>query len=291
MKKLRLLSLTTLVLMFGVACGGSGGGNLDGDDGGGVGNPLALIAASADTTTEAGSAKTSMQMHMETPQGEIDMDADGAFDFDSKLGRMTMHMTVPGAPGPMDIEMVFQNLVIYMKYPAIAELPGSKPWIRMDLEKMGKETGMDLGALTQGANNDPSQALDYLRGVSDVEVVGEEEVRGAPATHYKGEIDFDKVVSQAPADLQERIKASIDLLKDSIGGSTIPVEVWIDEEGRVVRMVQDISFTEGAQKGSTMSMTAEFFDFGTPVKITTPPASQVMDLQELMGGMGAGTAP
>lgn len=289
MKNQRFAALGFVALLLGTACGQPQ------SDGGG--QALALIAASADTTTDAGTARMSMQVNTSTSQGDFSIDAEGTYDFANHLGEMTMHMDLPAAAGasgaPTDIEMVFEDLVIYMKYPAMTQMiPNAKPWIRMDLEKMGQQMGMDFGALTQAGGSDPSQTLDYLRGVSgDVEVVGEEEVRGAPATHYRATIELKKVAENAPAEIRERVASSIEMVASSIGTSTIPIEVWIDEQGRAVRMSQSFEYKEGLQAGSSMSMVTDIYDFGTEVDIKIPPASEVTDFEDLIGQMGMGATP
>ena len=288
MRVLRSLSLGLLVAVLAVACGQPAATLSEG-------NAAQLVAASADATTDAGTARMAMQMTMSTPQGEVTMDADGAYDFTNRKGEMSMTMELPegaGDMGPQTIDMVFEELVIYMKYPMMTQFaPGSKPWIRMDLEAIGRESGMDFGSMMQSGTSDPSQMLDWLRGVSgDVQVVGEEEVRGAPATHYTGTIDFNKVADQAPAVVRDRLKASIATMTEAIGTSTVPFDVWIDEQGRAVRMQQSFDFKGGATDGASMAMTVDIFDFGTEVDIQIPPASQTTDFEDLMGSMSGSTS-
>lgn len=289
MKNLRALTAGLAVLILGAACGTPGTTS--------DANGAALIAASADATTDAGTARMSMRMTMSMPEGEsmpqgaLTMDAEGSYDFANRRGEMSMTMELPAEAGPMggtqNIEMVFEDLVIYMKYPLMTQMaPGTKPWIKMDLEEVGEQAGMDFGSMMQSGTSDPSQMLEWLRGVSgDVQVVGEEDVRGAPATHYKGNIDFNKVADQAPAELREQMKTSIDAMTEAVGTSTLPFEVWIDEQGRAVRMVQSFDFEQGATAGASMSMTIDIFDFGTDVDIEIPPASETTDFGELMGSM------
>jgi len=291
MKTVRLGSLALFIALFGSACGQPPGEGAD---------ALKLIAASADTTTAEGTARMTMHMTMSMPQGEVTMDAEGSQDFANQRGEMTMTMQMPPEAGAMGgeqkIEMVFADLIVYMKFPMMSELaPGSKPWISMDLQKMGEEAGMDFGSLMQSGGNDPSQMLEWLRGVSgDIEVVGEEEVRGAPATHYRGTIDLKNVLEQMAGEMRSQMESTIDEMTETLGASTFPIDVWIDGEGRVVRMAQSFDFEKGATAGAFMTMTMDFFDFGIPVDVRVPPASQTTDFQELMGSMGSmgsGTAP
>ena len=292
MRVLRSLLLGLLMTVLAVACGQPAATLSEG-------NAAQLVAASADATTAAGTARMTMHMTMSMPQmqqGEVTMEAEGAYDFANGKGEMTMTMELPEEAGEMggtqSIDMVFEDLVVYMRYPMMSQLaPQAKPWIRMDLEAMGRESGMDFGSMMQSGSSDPSQMLEWLRGVAgDVEVVGEEEVRGASATHYTGTIDFNKVAEQAPADVRDQLKASISTMTESIGTSTVPFDVWIDDQGRAVRMQQSFDFTGGATDGASMSMTVDIFDFGTEVDIEIPPASQTSDFQDLMGSMSGSSS-
>ena len=277
-------ALVGVALVFG-GCGGSSPTT----------NPLAVIISAADKTKEAGTARVSMDMKMDGPTGAVTMTAEGLFDMASKTGEMTMEMEMPDAPaGTPDLgttEAVFQGTVIYMKMAALsAQLPPGKPWVSFDLQSVGEEVGLDFEALMQSGTSDPTQTLEYLRGASgEVETVGEEEVRGAPATHYRASISFDKILEQAPPELRDRLKPSIELMKEWAGADQIPVELWIDEEGRLVRMEQAFEYAAGPAAGSSMDMAMEMYDFGIEVDVQVPPPSQVTDLQELMSR--AGQAP
>ena len=287
MRSLRVTALSLLVVL-GAACGSAP--STSGTD------ALQLISASADATTSAGSALMSMEMEMETPEGGFSMTAEGGTDFETRQGEMTMQMDMPAAAGmgSMEIEVVMDGLVMYMKYPEMlmGQMPGGKAWVRMDLEALAEGSGMDMGSLMQSGGSDPAQMLEWLRGVSgDVEVVGEEEVRGVPATHYKGTMDFNKIAEQAPEELRETMKASVDAMVEAVGVSEMPFDVWIDGEGRAVRFSQNYEFTKGATAGASMSVVIEYFDFGAPVEIEIPPADETMDFSELMGGMGASATP
>lgn len=280
MRNVRVVTLALIAVFLGAACGEPAVDSRAGD----------LIAASADATTESGTARMTMQMSMTSPQASFDLHAKGVWDFADRLGRMTMNMDMPNGPEASGaVVMVFHDLVIYMKYPALTQAaPNMKPWLRMDLEKAGDEMGMDLGAMMQAGNSDPTQILHYLRGVSgDVEVVGEEEVRGLPATHYRGLFDLDKMVENAPPELRDRLASTVDTIDAVVGTGEIPFDVWIDDQGRAVRIMQSFDYTEGPQAGSEMSMTMEMLDFGADVTVKIPPASQTSDFQELMDQMGA----
>jgi hypothetical protein len=263
------------------ACGGDGGGTAD--------SPRAAVVQAADRTSDAGSSRASFEITMTgiTPE-PVTMTGEGIFDSAQRTGRLTMDMSDLGAGSGQNLgqaEMIFEEFVIYMKFPFLNELQeGLKPWLRFDIRELGKEKGFDLGQLSQLNRNDPSQALQYLRAASeDVEEVGEEEVRGVQTTHYRMNVDLRKVVEQAPEDHRAALRASIDELIQQSGIQNVPTEVWIDEDGLARRMTltyEGMQFAPG-QKGD-MKMTMELYDFGVEVDVEPPPANQVTDIQELI---------
>lgn len=56
-----------------------------------------------------------------------------------------------------------------------------------------------------------------------------------------------------------------------------PVDVWVDEQGRTVKLS-----TNGGGSENKFSFSLEFYDFGADLNISAPPASDVGSL----GGFG-----
>src|SRR6185437_3199115 len=196
--------------------------------------------------------------------------------------------------------------VMYMKFPdSIGRLLGGAnagKWMKLDLSKLGSDaSGAALG------QSDPTQALAYLEKASDdVKEVGHENVNGADATHYHATIDLGKSVDDAkvPPALRERVKA----MWQRHGGTapTIPADVWIDGDGRLVRMITTVdtaAMAGGALGASGASgfgaalpkviTTLNLSNFGEAVNVVAPPADQVIDLKGLgrnggglFGGLG-----
>ena len=84
------------------------------------------------------------------------------------------------------------------------------------------------------------------------------------------------------------------------GTSTQPVDVWVDKQGRVRRLSETVDMTHaapptpGATLPSSIALTLEYYDFGTPVRVEIPPADQTTDLGpmllKLSKGQGSGNA-
>jgi hypothetical protein len=242
-------------------------------------SPQAAVAQAATKTAESETYRTSITASMTgfAPQ-EVRMTGTGEVDAVSQRMHMTVNYDFAGQT--FGAEMAMDWPVIYMRFPAelAIPLPKGKSWIKFDLQKAGKELGIDFQQLMQAGQADPSQGLQYLRGASDVEEVGEESVRGVDATHYRGTVDFRRVARQFP-ELKESIENIIELSKVE----SVPTDVWIDDDGLVRRMrlaYQDMQFAPGQQ--GDMTMTMELYDFGVEVDVEPPPKDEVVDIQELL---------
>jgi len=265
----RLLLPVLLLLAFvASACGGS-------EPAAEQVSPDAIVLA-ASKTNEAGSYNADVTGTMDIAGQSIDMSGTGAFDGANQRGQMSYTMNLNGVD--VDMEMVFAYPVVYMELPPESgALPGGKTWIKMDFEKLGQQAGFDFGQMMQAGQSDPSQGLDFLRGVSGAQAVGDEEVRGVPTTHYTGVVDLRSLGTEHP-----EMKTSIDQLVEQSGVSRIPVEVWIDGDGFVRRMKQTLSGS-GSGLQMNMTMTTDLYDFGTDVFVKEPPADEVIDFSELTG--------
>ena len=243
-------------------------------------SPQAAVAEAATKTADAGSARIDMSAAIKGGAQSFTMVGRG--EFADQRGRMTFDLSDQTGQ-QLSMEMIFDQLVIYMRFPPElgAQLPAGKSWVKMDLEALGREQGIDLAELVQAGQSDPTQALQYLRGASDdFEKVGEEEIRGVDTTHYRGTVDLRKAAGQ----LSEEARKSVDRIVELTGEISFPFDVWIDEGGLARRIKYDQPLP-GAQ-GATMAMTMDFYDFGVEVDVEPPSDDEVIDLQELIGQGG-----
>ena len=302
MRKLLIVAAAVLAALLAGACGSSG------DEGPGVGSPenkeakrekptaVEMVRVAYEETAAEQTAKTAMEMTTVGPPVEagdteqaapmvFTLKAEGVVDFSGAASSTTMDM---GAMGSMQMRQV--DGILYMRMPDgfVAQTPGAKPWVEMDLNKMYEEqygTGpMEMqGTTTQ----DPSRQLEYLRGVSDsVEKVSKEEVRGVPTTRYRAIVNLNKEAARQDAEVREAYDATI----EQLGTSRIPMEVWLDGKNRVRRFAMDMKVhvpentdPEVPENGKMRtSVVIDYYDFGTAVNVEAPPKDQTMDGQKLL---------
>ena len=270
----RVLALLCVVVCASALVGCAGGDTL----------ALDPVAQAASTTAKTTSSRFEFRASVNAGSAGFSFDGNGIFDGRNKAGWMNMHFAMPPAVqvqlGSADpsMEMIFDGshgLVMYMRSPLFDKVVPTGKWVKMDLEKMAKKEGVDLGAIMNANQADPSQSLRMLMASSDARVTGSERIRGVQTTHYAFNIDFKKLAHDNKALKQ---------LTEAMGSVSAPAEAWIDKQGRVRRLVVKMTMG-GAQLATpmTMTMTEELYDFGVRTNITPPSDDLVVDLSSLAG--------
>ncbi|MFA5885631.1 MAG: hypothetical protein WDA60_17405 [Acidimicrobiia bacterium] len=242
-----------------VLAGGCGGG------GGTASVSAGFIARAAASTDEQESARIAMTMDVD---GRV-LEGDGVIALDGSALEMTFSV-----PGQGEIEERLVDRMLYMRMPGAAAEVGTT-WISMDLDGMLPEQQADARASNGG---DPSSTLDALRGANgDVETLGRDELRGGPATHYRVRLDaqagLERAKAQFPGPLSDE---QIEAIRNMDGE---PVDVWIDDDGRVLQERFTVTMPQGRVR-----MTMELYDFGVRADVQAPPASDTTDYTDRMRG-------
>ena len=113
----------------------------------------------------------------------------------------------------------------------------SKPWLKTDASTFAGQNGG-----TQAS--DPSQFLSYLRGASSgITDEGTETVRGTETRKLQANLDLQKAAAKLPQDQRQAVEQAI----QQLGTSTIPTQVWIDDQGRLRKMSFSIDVSNAAQ--------------------------------------------
>ena len=250
------------------------------------GDALALdpVAKAASTTANTTSSRFDFQASLSAGSvGSFSFHGNGIYDGKNKSGWMNMHFALPAAyqlqvpTSDPSMEMIFDGshgLVMYMRSQLFDKVVPTGKWVKMDLGKRAKKEGVDLGAIMNANQADPSRSLRLLMASSGAHVTGAERIRGVETTHYSFNIDFKKLAHDNKQFRQ---------LTEATGSISAPAEAWIDAKGRVRRLTVTMSL--GAHLGTPMSMTMteDLYDFGARADITPPSDDLVVDLSSLSG--------
>ena len=281
--------LAAAVALVAAGCGGS-------EPAAGPALPsISSLRQVAIRTEQAGSYRFDMTLRMSVPgaPAPIEIGAEGAVDEAGRRATMSMDFgslgDLIGAPGvsgdDLKLDMVFDWPVAYMHMPFLAErIPGGKSWVRMDLEALARQQGVELPAVASLGQSDPSAFLDFLRASGDLRTLGEEEIRGVRTTHYLARIDLQKFVAKLPAKQREQLAAALAQLGQLTqnGRLTPLVDAWVDGEGLLRRFEMSFSVPAGASSAD-MSMRMDLHDFGVAVDVQAPAPSDVAEFSTLGG--------
>lgn len=250
------------------------------------------LARAAEVTSQQPGAKIAMTMQLSAPGlpggGSYTITADGWFDEKAHNGEMTMDLSqVPGmsalgAGG--QVQMVFLYPVIYMNMPFLAgKLPEGKTWMKLDITKALQAAGMNAASLSSANQGDPTQFLQYLRASSGgVVSLGSETVDGVVTTHYRASLKLSSILEHLSGDQQSMLKGAIEKLGSA---GVIPVDAWVDAQGRLRRMqlaIDGLGAAAGAAASSvSMAITVDFKSYGPGPAILAPPANEVFDASAL----------
>jgi hypothetical protein len=294
-RRLPVLLASVLLAALAACGGGSGdGGEAAGNGKSGRAELRELVLTSAFKAAEVKTSRFEFTANVPGPEGKpISLTGRGAVDNSLPLISMEMDTggLLPGA-GTADATtaFVFDGKAFYMRFPeALAAQLGGKHWVRFDTSALSKQSGIDLDTLlAQFRSSDPLANLSLLTGAAeDVSEVGTEDVRGVSTRHLKVTVNLDKAVSQAAA----RFRPAVSQLTEQLGTDTLPVDVWIADDGLPRRLVYQVDLTKASVPGAegatgTVKTTMEIFDYGKPIEATIPPAEDTADFADVVGQQG-----
>jgi hypothetical protein len=243
------------------------------------------VAAAYQKTATTGSAHITTATQVGVGQQSLPITASGVIGFADRTADLTENL--PGGQGTGETRFVGGVLYEHMPSALIQRISGGKPWISLNIGAMSAQGNGSISQLMADSPADPTTVLAYLRGAGDqVTVIGPDTVDGTPTTHYTVSINLDKSVTSQNAQAQ----TAVHVLEQQLGSHTLPAQVWLDTQGRLRKLTIDATM-RGAASTSTPSngnikfqFTATLSDFGVPVHVTAPPASQTTDVTNLVGG-------
>lgn len=191
---------------------------------------------------------TTAKVAMENDNPQLDTSSTGVIDFTGDSPRLQMSLT--GGPLPegttADIRLVEDGM--YMD----TGFSGGK-FIKVPADQIAA-TGIDLSDI------DPSRAArSFAEAASKVTYVGTESVRGESLHRYTLELDPSRL--DLPGRAQGQAPKRVDY------------DAWFDRDGLLRKVT-----TAMGKYGTT---TVTYDDWGAPVSISAPPASDVMEMPTL----------
>jgi hypothetical protein len=264
------------VLVLGVTAAGAGAATR------GKGARRVAHAATAYAAQESSRMSGSIRIDVTSanePGTAFDMPFSAAVDNSTRTGTFSFDMSDLGLGGSGKVEAVMTDGAVYLKIgdldSKIQDALHGKAWVKVDPK--------DLAGGGQLQQSDPSSALDGLRGVSsDVRDAGHATVRGVDTVHYRGTLDVEKAVARAPEASRARVRSALAQFDDGTR-----LDVWIDAEGLPRRYSLSANAVKDSQRASIVE-SFDIYDYGAPVDVKVPPASDTASYSELQAAKRQG---
>ena len=233
---------------------------------------LERIARSGEVLAKSGSAKFRGTITADVRGADWKVVFDGRFDFASRGGEYSVDAEAIALQGNGKVRTLLVGGIVYLGLDGLAlgtQVQG-KRWLRVDPAVFGE------GQIGQ---TDPNGGLDILRGVTGrVEEQGTERVRGRRTTRYRVTIDPARAVSKAPQELRDVVRGAV----RHIGSKATPADVWLDDRGRVRKLRLRVG--TGSLTSPKGSVGFEYYALGATVNVNAPPAEEILDFGEVLGG-------
>lgn len=158
-------------------------------------------------------------------------------------------------------------------------------WVETDLDGAGDITA-EFGAAAFGSSN---EALGpFVDANADIAEIGNETIRGIDTVHYRADVRI-KEYYESLSD-EEKVAFDEQFDTSSMEFDTVLVELWIDDDGHIVRInysVSDPAMFDQAEGIESVDITIETYDFGADIEISPPPADKILSEEELGFDPGA----
>jgi hypothetical protein len=227
--------------------------------------------------------KANLSVEMNSPQGKISMR--GPVHYRLKPS-YAFHMAVseinmPGLPAPKGMHVMLIGNTTYIKSPDLARAFGGKQWLKIDLRKAAKGSGIDVDQMMpQLQQTDPIANTRMLTASKDAREVGEETVDGIRTRHFQGSYSMEEALAKLDPGQRDRVRKGL----GESGLRTMNFDLWVDGNQLPRKLVLK---SNGGGAAGQATVTVAYRDFGEPVRIAPPPASKVADIGELGNRVGA----
>lgn len=280
-----------LALLAGLTACGSDSGDDDGakkpfgkTDEAPAKNAIAALQLASKSTNKQHSAKVDGTTTMAGATTEMN----GSMDWSNGM-RATMTITQSGGVAEQQglsgkpREARYTPDAMYMNLGddlASAPQAGGRHWMKYDYETLVEKAGPSGKFLKdQMQNTDPARAVQILIATGKVREVGKEDVRGTETTHYTGVVKVAELANMQSKELSKQDLADLQEQLQQSGMETETVDLWIDGDNLLVKKREQAESSQGK-----FDATVFYTDYGTPVTVEEPPASDTMDFEDAMAG-------
>ena len=264
---------TTAVVVAGVTVGlvaGSGSGTGSGSATRSA-TPSSIVLLTAKTALANRTADLGISMTIHTSTGaSISATGSGAVDFTTDAGQMNVSYAGVSQMSGEQLSELFVGRSFYLSMPGISTIAPGKSWV--------SETLAGATSMTPGSSNPASMLQLLAHEGASVRPAGSTTIGGIAVRAYDVEI--------SPAAISRRIASAglpssvVQEVKTMFGSSGVHVDVYVSDGTNLIRRITTSLAMSFGGVSITGAVTEDLTNYGVPVSITVPPASQVISLRQ-----------
>ena len=187
----------------------------------------------------------------------------GAGDESIAAGKLTAADISETIPSAGTLRLIIVNTTVYVMLPASlqSENTTGKAWVVADpnsTNPVAKQIGSTTASIISQSSIDSYSV--FVTAADSVKLDGSDTINGQPASHYSVIVNVAKLPDSNPA--KQALVSS--------GLTTLPIELWVDGQGRLVQLTESLTI-----KGTATSTKIAVSKYNEPVTIAAPPASEV----------------
>ncbi|MEV5899632.1 hypothetical protein [Streptomyces sp. NPDC052127] len=260
-----VLGLSALLV---AGCGAAGGTESGGDSA-----AAAAVTRAAEKAEQAVSLR--YRMTGRTPE-EGRITAEAAIGVEPPA--MSLKSTVLSGPDQGTGEFRLVGGVLYVGTDEADE--NGRHWIKFGAPGSSDTPSgikVDTGTMVDRVRDNPSHEGGFLAAAEDLKKAGSETVDGVRTTHYTGTATVDDIrTSYRDEDKSVRQRTEKSLAQyEKQGVDELTMDLWVDAKDRTRQLR-----VQGFGRHGELDLTLTFRDFGKPVTVKVPAASDTLDMAE-----------
>ena len=251
-----VIGVAAAVVLLGVGIGAtaSSGPNAD-----------AAIISAADSALGQKAAHATLTGSIQLNGQTAAVTGSGSYDFSDHAAHLVESIAEGGRQE--NLQLIYTDGTAYEELPQITRLAPGKSWTSIDLSSW-QETGGKSGVVQLGG--DPLAGLYALtQQGNSVTALGPSTIGGQSVQGYA--VLLSPSVEQRELE-QSNLPESMKQVTFGAGSET----VFLDGSGNLVRLSKTIDLSDGASGTAILQESYDLSDFGTPVSVIPPPASDVL---------------
>jgi hypothetical protein len=204
---------------------------------------------------------------------QVSVTGSGDFDFTHDAAQLVMHVSADGQQE--QVQAVYVGETIYEGLPQIAQLAPGKSWVSLDIGSLAQRSAQ-TSASQLGGN--PLTALNALAASGNqVRALGASTVDGQSVQGYAVTISRQAVGNALKS---AKVPAFIKQALAQVHTFGITEDVYLGGNGKLVELRESIVENVGSSGTTSLQLSYRFSDYGAPVSITAPPASEVLSFSQ-----------